>query len=183
MPEQAAPGTEPAPPSAAGAPPVGEPAATEPTAAAPAEPEEVGAESARPSPAGAVLGVLVLLLGLASVLLVLLRLPIGPGRDLREAFGGDGTAGAAVGDCVAELPVVAGAAATSADDARVVSCAATDAAYSVVGRVRDAAAARDRSATGCRPYFRTGDEEYVLYRVGDDGDGYLLCLVRRANGR
>ncbi len=135
------------------------------------------------SRAGAALGVVVLLFGVASVLLVLLRLPVGPGDSLRDAFGGDDTAEAEVGDCVTELPRIAGTEAKAADDARVVPCAAGDAAYTVVGRVRDAAAARERSATGCRPYFRPGDDEYVLYRVGDDGDGYLLCLVRPANRR
>jgi hypothetical protein len=132
---------------------------------------------------GALLGVVVLLLGVASVLLVALLIPIGPGSSLRDALRGDDTAEAKVGDCVAELPLVASAGATSAADARVVPCTAGDAAYAVVGRVRDAAAARDRTATGCRPYFHPGDDDYVLYRVGDDGDGYLLCLVRRADAR
>ncbi|WP_446218394.1 LppU/SCO3897 family protein [Micromonospora sp. IBHARD004] len=87
------------------------------------------------------------------------------------------------GDCVAELPRVAGSRAESVDDATIVPCAGARAAYAVVGRVDDPAAARSRSAAGCEPHFRPGDDGYVLYRVGGDGDGYLLCLVRKTNGR
>ncbi|MFD2764098.1 LppU/SCO3897 family protein [Micromonospora eburnea] len=138
----------------------------------------------RPSRLGAVFGVLVLLLGVAAALLVGLLIRVGPGGDLRDLFaGGDGTAEAKAGDCVAELPRVAGVEAKPADDARVVGCGSGDAAYTVVGRVQDPTAARNRSAVACEPYFHAGDDGYVLYRVGDDGDGYLLCLVRKPNGR
>ncbi|MFE9688794.1 porin [Micromonospora sp. NPDC005806] len=141
-------------------------------------------EPAEPSRAGAVLGVAVLLLGIATALLTGLLIKVGTGGSLREVFiGVDGTAEAKVGDCVAELPPVAGTEARSADDARVVPCTATDAAYAVVGRVQDATAARERSADACEPHFRPDDDGYVLYRVGEDGDGYLLCLVHRANRR
>ncbi|MEU2614765.1 hypothetical protein ABZ570_24745 [Micromonospora sp. NPDC007271] len=132
---------------------------------------------------GAVLGVVVLLLGITAALLVGLLIRVGPGGDLRDLFGGDGTAGARVGDCVAELPRVAGVEAKPADDARVIECGSAGAAYAVVGRVQDPAAARNRSANACEPYFRPGDDGYVLYRVGDDGDGYVLCLVRGVTGR
>ncbi|SCF36386.1 hypothetical protein GA0074695_6113 [Micromonospora viridifaciens] len=139
---------------------------------------------APPSRLGAVLGVVVLLLGIGAALLVGLLIRVGPGGDLGDLFGdGDRTAGAKVGDCVAELPWVAGVEAKPANDARAVRCGSADAAYAVVGRVQDPAAARNRSANACEPYFRPGDDGYVLYRVGDDGDGYLLCLVRGANGR
>ncbi|MGR6317274.1 hypothetical protein Q2K19_06600 [Micromonospora soli] len=141
-------------------------------------------EPAAPSRAGAVLGVLVLLLGVATALLAGLAIKVGAGGSLREVFVTvDGTAEAKVGDCVAGLPRVAGAEARAADDPRVVPCTAADAAYAVVGRVQDATAARERSADACEPYFRPDDDGYVLYRVGGDGDGYLLCLVHRANGR
>jgi hypothetical protein len=113
-----------------------------------------------------------------------LLIRVGPGGDLRDVFaGGDGTAGAKVGDCVAALPRVAVLEAKPADNARVVRCDAADAVYAVVGRVQDPAAARERSAHVCEPYFRPSDDGYILYRVGDDGDGYLLCLVREANRR
>jgi hypothetical protein len=98
-------------------------------------------------------------------------------------LGRDGTADARAGDCVAELPRVAGTGATSVDDATIVPCTGARSAYVVVGRVDDPAAARSRSAAACEPHFRPGDDGYVLYRVGGDGDGYLLCLVRKANGR
>ncbi|SBT54641.1 LppU/SCO3897 family protein [Micromonospora narathiwatensis] len=150
------------------------------------EPPEIDDAPAPPPPSrlGAVLGVVVLLLGVAAAMLVGLLIRVGPGGDLRDVFaGGDGTAEAKAGDCVAELPRVAGVEAKPADDARVVPCGSADAAYKVVGRVQDPAAARSRSANACEPYFRPGDDGYVLYRVGDDGDGYLLCLVHKTNAR
>ncbi|WP_319462091.1 hypothetical protein [Micromonospora sp. RTP1Z1] len=131
---------------------------------------------------GTVLGIVVLILGVLIALAVAAVLKLGPG-PLGGLLGRDGTAGAKAGDCVAELPRVAGTGATSADDARVVPCASARAAYAVVGRVDDPAAARSRSAAACEPHFRPGDDGYVLYRVGGGGDGYLLCLVRKANGR
>ncbi|MFG3686285.1 hypothetical protein [Micromonospora sp. NPDC047740] len=147
-------------------------------------PSEPAGDPAAPSRLGAVLGVVVLLLGVATALLVGFLIKVGPSGDLRDVFGsGDGTAEARIGDCVADLPTVAGVEAKAADDARVVRCDSAAAAYAVVGRVQDPAAARTRSAAACEPYFRPGDDGYVLYRVGDDGDGYLLCLVRQANGR
>ncbi|MFJ8577018.1 hypothetical protein [Micromonospora sp. NPDC093277] len=151
-------------------------------------PEQPAIEDApappRSSRLGAVFGVVVLLLGVATALLVGLLIRVGPGGDLRELFaGGDGTAEARAGDCVAELPRVAGVEAKPADNARVVGCGSADAAYTVVGRVQDPTAARKRSAAACEPHFRPGDDGYVLYRVGDDGDGYLLCLVHGANRR
>ncbi|MCW3815403.1 hypothetical protein ONA91_13150 [Micromonospora sp. DR5-3] len=156
------------------------PSSTRPATDGAPPPEPVAA----PSRLGAVLGVVVLLLGVATALLVGLLIKVGPGGDLRDVLGGeDGTAEARIGDCVAELPTVAGVEAKAADDARVVRCDSPAAAYAVTGRVQDPAAARSRSAAGCEPYFRPGDDGYVLYRVGDDGDGYLLCLVHRANGR
>ncbi|MFU8870616.1 hypothetical protein [Micromonospora sp. SL4-19] len=157
---------------------------SEQAALAPVWPETGAVSATAPSSRlGAVLGVVVLLLGVAAALLVGLLIRIGPGGELRDAFGGgDGTAEAKAGDCVAELPMIAGMEAKPADDARVVGCGSAEAAYSVVGRVQDASAARNRSASACEPYFRPGDDGYLLYRVGD-GDGYVLCLVRGANGR
>lgn len=142
------------------------------------------AEPRPPARPGTVLGVIVLLLGVATALLVAFLITVGRGGDLRDAWGGaDGTAEARIGDCVTELPRVMGTEAKPADDARVVRCGSAAAAYEVVGRVQDPTAARTRSAAACEPYFRPGDDGYVLYRVGDDGDGYVLCLVHRANGR
>ncbi|MBM0225713.1 MULTISPECIES: hypothetical protein [Micromonospora] len=131
---------------------------------------------------GTVLGVVVLILGVLVALAVGAVLKLGPG-PLGGLLGRDGTADAKAGDCVAELPRVAGTGATSVDDATIVPCTGARAAYAVVGRVDDPAAARSRSAVACEPHFRPGDDGYVLYRVGGDGDGYLLCLVRKANGR
>ncbi|MEU8263555.1 porin [Micromonospora sp. NPDC048999] len=133
---------------------------------------------------GAVIGVVVLLVGVASVLLVGLLIWSRLGGNLGDLFNrGDATAEAKVGDCIAELPRAAGKEAEPTDDVRLVRCSTPEAAYQVVGRVRDAAAARDRSAYACEPYFHPGDDSYVLYRVGDDGDGYLLCLVRGVKAR
>ncbi|WP_200209393.1 LppU/SCO3897 family protein [Micromonospora coerulea] len=131
---------------------------------------------------GTVLGVVVLVFGVLVALTVTAVLTRGVG-PLAGLLGGDGTADAKAGDCVGELPRVAGTGAKSVEDGRLVPCTSARAAYAVVGRVDDAAAARNQSAVACEPHFRPGDDAYVLYRVGDDGEGYLLCLVRKANGR
>lgn len=88
----------------------------------------------------------------------------------------DGTADAKAGDCLAELPEVTGAEQKTVDDPRIVPCTSARAAYAVVGRVEDPAATR--TAEACEPYFRVGDDGYVL-SVGGGPEGHLLCLVRR----
>ncbi|SCG41957.1 LppU/SCO3897 family protein [Micromonospora inositola] len=155
---------------------------------APAAPESEQQPAAAAAPTGGrsrigtVLGVVVLVLGVLVALAVTAVLKLGPG-PLGGSLAPDGTADAKAGDCVADLPRVDGARAMSADDPRIVPCTSARVGYAVIGRVDDPAAARSRSAAACEPYFRPGDDGYVFYRVDGDGDGYLLCLVHKANGR
>ncbi|MCI4064310.1 hypothetical protein MRQ36_17580 [Micromonospora sp. R77] len=93
----------------------------------------------------------------------------------------DDTVQAKVGDCLAQLPEVTGDKQEDADDAKVVKCTATDAVYTVVGRVEGQTAAQTKTGDGCTQYFKEGDDGYVFSgpeRTG--GKFYLLCLTKKA---
>ncbi|MBY8872108.1 hypothetical protein K7640_09680 [Micromonospora sp. PLK6-60] len=92
----------------------------------------------------------------------------------------DQTADAKVGDCLAELPEMVGDKQEDADDAKVVECTSTDAAYNVVGRVENQTEAQAASGEGCEKYVKEGADYYVFSNIKQGGTGYVLCLTKRA---
>ncbi|SCE73138.1 LppU/SCO3897 family protein [Micromonospora mirobrigensis] len=92
----------------------------------------------------------------------------------------DETADAKVGDCLAELPATVGDKQESADDAKVVECTSTDAAYDVVGRVENQTEAQAASGEGCDTYIKEGQDGYVFSNIERGGKGYVLCLTKHA---
>ncbi|MCW3838723.1 hypothetical protein ONA70_01245 [Micromonospora yasonensis] len=88
---------------------------------------------------------------------------------------------AKVGECIAKLPEVAEGQEKDVDEAKVVECTSTEAAYSVVGRVDHQTEAQARSGEACDQYFKEGDDGYV-FSGGERSGGkfYLLCLTKKA---
>ncbi|RZU73317.1 hypothetical protein EV384_1719 [Micromonospora kangleipakensis] len=93
----------------------------------------------------------------------------------------DETAQAKVGDCIAQLPEIKGDGQEHADDAKVVECTSTDAAFTVVGRVDDQNEEQAKSGDACGQYFKEGEDGYVFSGAQRSGEKYyLLCLTKKA---
>jgi hypothetical protein len=112
-------------------------------------------------------GRLLLRVGLAIVVIVI-------GIVVKDAFFGDKAKDAAVGDCIAASKDVKANEETNAE-AKVVDCTASDAAFSVVGRVNGET---DTKSKSCDKFFKEGEEFYVY--SSDAKGGYLLCLKPKA---
>ena len=139
---------------------------------APASPGESGAPAspgesdapAKSSPVGKI--ILAVVVALAAILAVILA--------ATGAFGGDKTKDAAIGDCLASSTEVAVDQQKDAQ-AEIVDCGASEAAYTVVGRIEGGTAANNAQ---CQKYFKEGERYFAYSSTG--GDGYLLCLRARA---
>lgn len=88
-------------------------------------------------------------------------------------FYGDPTKGAAAGDCLADLPIVAVGEDQEVGPARVVACTDPGATYVVEGRLDRLTEAQASSPTICQAY----ENATFIYRaVPRGGTGYVLCL-------
>ncbi|MFF5174438.1 hypothetical protein ACFY3U_17605 [Micromonospora sp. NPDC000089] len=119
------------------------------------------------------------IVGAVVAFLVVAALKFGVGAAIGSFFNKDETAEAKAGDCIAELPEIKGTEAQSVDDAKVVTCTSTDAAYNVVGRVDGQTEAQAKSGEACNQYIKEGEDGYVFYSISDGGKGYLLCLTKK----
>ncbi|MEH1167598.1 hypothetical protein V6V47_19655 [Micromonospora sp. CPCC 205539] len=136
----------------------------------PVEPE------AKKSGAGKVLGIV----GAIVVIVIIGALKFGIGSLIGNALNKDETADAKAGDCIAELPEVNGTEEEEANNAKVVECTSTDAAYSVVGRVEGQTEAQAKEGAACQQYLKEGQEGYLFYSIKPGKTGYLLCLTKKA---
>lgn len=114
-------------------------------------------------------------LGIVGGLLIIVVIAVLKG-GLGSVLAGDPTADAKAGDCIAIKSELGEA--TTEVEAEVTECSASDAKYTVLGRV-DGVKDMD---TGCNATFdaklKEGEEGSVI--SNQDGKGYLLCL--KANG-
>ncbi|WP_328465241.1 hypothetical protein OHA21_43065 [Actinoplanes sp. NBC_00393] len=113
------------------------------------------------------------LLGGLLIIVVVVALKTGLGAVLRP----DPTGDAKAGDCLA-IKSDLGEAATEVE-AEVTECSASDAKFTVLGRVDGVS---DVYSTACDPTFdaklKEGEEGSVI--GSKEGDGYLLCLKTNA---
>ncbi|MBO4208702.1 hypothetical protein GSF22_22200 [Micromonospora echinofusca] len=120
------------------------------------------------------------LLGILGVILAVIVIG-GLKFGAKSLFGDkDETAQAKVGDCIAGLPEVAEGKEEEANDAKVVDCTSTEAAFNVVGRVENQTEAQAQLGTACEQYIKEGEEGYTFYSIPAGGKGYLLCLTKKA---
>ncbi|MFI6261954.1 hypothetical protein [Micromonospora sp. NPDC051006] len=136
----------------------------------PAEPE------AKKSGAKKALGIV----GAIVVFLVIAGLKFGLASAIGNFFDKDATAEAKAGDCIAELPEVTGAEEEEVDNAKVVDCTSTEAAYNVVGRVDGQTEAQAKAGTACEQYIKENEDGYLFYSIEPGKTGYLLCLTKKA---
>jgi hypothetical protein len=118
--------------------------------------------------------------GAIVVFVVIAGLKFGLATTIGNFLNKDETADAKAGDCIAELPEVTGTKEEEANDAKVVECTSTDAAYNVVGRIDGQTEAQAKSGDACNSYLKEGEEGYLFYSVEPGKTGYLLCLTKKA---
>ncbi|MFI7607171.1 hypothetical protein ACIBTV_18790 [Micromonospora sp. NPDC049366] len=118
-------------------------------------------------------------LGIVGAILVALVIA-GLKFGVASYFNKDATAEAKAGDCIAELPEVTGTEEEEANNAKVVDCTSTDAAYNVVGRVDGQTEAQAKAGTACEQYIKEGEDGYLFYSIEPGKTGYLLCLTKKA---
>lgn len=92
----------------------------------------------------------------------------------------DKAAEAKVGDCIANLPDVKEGEEKKASNVKVVECGATEAAFSVVGRLENKTQAEASTTKECDQYFKEGDAYSIYYSIPTGGKGYVLCLKPKA---
>jgi hypothetical protein len=119
------------------------------------------------------------ILGAVIAFVVVAGLKFGIGSAIGGFFNEDKTADAKVGDCIAELPEVAAGEEETTNNAKVVGCTSTEAAYNVVGRVEGQTQAQARLGTACEQYIKEGEDGYVFYSIEPGKTGYLLCLTKK----
>ncbi|WBB64957.1 hypothetical protein [Micromonospora sp. WMMD812] len=151
---------------------VAPPPSANPEQPQPAVPVPPAAPEPKKSGAKKVLGIL----GAIVVIVVIAGLKFG----LASFFDKDATAEAKVGDCIAELPEITGTEEEEANDAKVVECTSTDAAYNVVGRVEGQTEAQAKEGTACEQYIKEGEDGYLFYSIEPGKTGYLLCLTKKS---
>ncbi|MGC4745796.1 LppU/SCO3897 family protein [Micromonospora sp. DT201] len=120
------------------------------------------------------------IVGAVLVFVVVAGLKFGVASAIGSYFNKDETAAAKAGDCIAEMPEVTGTEEEEVDDAKVVGCTSTEAAYNVVGRVNDQTETQAKADTACSQFFKEGDEFYVFYSIEPGKTGYVLCLTKKA---
>ncbi|GAB3945711.1 hypothetical protein GCM10027614_37950 [Micromonospora vulcania] len=152
-----------------------QPAGETPSPIEPVPPAPVESETKK-SGASKVLKVV----GAIVVIVVIAGLKFGLASAIGNFLNKDETADAKVGDCIAELPEVSGTKEEEANDAKVVECTSTDAAYNVVGRVDGQTEAQAKAGTACDQYLKEGEEGYLFYSIEPGKTGYLLCLTKKA---
>ncbi|MFC3504385.1 hypothetical protein ACFOOK_25920 [Micromonospora krabiensis] len=118
-------------------------------------------------------------LGIVGAILVALVIA-GLKFGVASYFDKDATAEAKAGDCIAELPEVTGTEEEEANNAKVVDCTSTDAAYNVVGRVDGQTEAQAKEGAACDQYIKEGEDGYLFYSIEPGKTGYLLCLTKKA---
>lgn len=156
-------GSDETPPASEG---FGSPPATEGFGAAP-QPESTAAPQ-RSRGRGILRRILIYVVGLAV---------LGGGGLAYKYFSGDPDSRAEVGSCLADLPAApAEGQEARADDAKVVSCTATDAKYKVVGRFENKT--KDEADTSCETVTET---EYIFTSMPTGGRGLVLCLSTNTN--
>lgn len=116
-------------------------------------------------------------LSIAAALVVVLGFLV-----LRAVLGGDETAEAKAGDCVASVDPPKDGESGPASAATLVDCRSAEATFTVIGRVEEKTRAEFETDTGeLKICMDAGhkDAEYMYWAPRDDGRGYVLCLTKK----